>query len=605
MALSKGLKIHVKPDPACYSVLLESRHREDCLLFESGTIAALTPDEKEAIKGQYERLQEAYGCLGVLQLKSGYSRLHFLVLVSGCTSVGRILDAEVYKILSTEFCPLQEETKEEERVTALRKILNSGMFYFSWPNAGSHFDLTVRAQNRADKRCYEPGNWFFWNRLLHVPLKHYQVSCSDWLLKVICGGVEIRTVYASHRKAKACLISRISCVRAGTRFHIRGVDDDGHVSNFVETEQTIYVDDDVSSFVQIRGSVPLFWEQPGLQVGSHHLKITRGLEANAPAFDRHMMLLKEQYGKQVIVNLLRSKGGEEVLSRAFKKLLWASLHAEDVPMINFDYHQLVKGGKIEKLEHLLKPQLKLNIEEFGVFTKGDNLTTRLQQGTFRINCLDCLHRTNGVQAYIALEVLRTQLESLGLVDMKSVVERFDESYKSMWSVNGHNLSMILTGSRALEGKANVGKLKDGARTVSRTIQTNFFDGAKQEAIDLLLVGDFQSDDYAEKGRMLMDSSALLVNPSVLKSMSERQFDFTNFKKTRVAVGTWNVNGGKQFRSNVLSTSELTDWLLDAPKLSGLPDFQDDESGPPDIFAVGFEEMVELSAGNIVSASTKK
>ncbi|XP_044145242.1 synaptojanin-2-like isoform X2 [Bufo gargarizans] len=604
MALSKGLKIQVKPDPACYSVLLESRHREDCLLFESGTIAALTPDEKEAIKGQYERLQEAYGCLGVLQLKSGNSRLQFLVLVNGCTSVGRILDAEVYKITSSEICPLQEETREEERVTALRKILNSGIFYFSWPNAGSHFDLTVRAQIQADKRGYKPENWFFWNRLLHVPLKHYQVSCSDWLLKVICGGVEIRTVYASHRKAKACLISRISCVRAGTRFHIRGVDDDGHVSNFVETEQTIYVDDDVSSFVQIRGSVPLFWEQPGLQVGSHHLKITRGLEANAPAFDRHMMLMKEQYGKQVIVNLLRSKGGEEVLSRAFKKLLWASLHAEDVPMINFDYHQLVKGGKIEKLEHLLKPQLKLNIEEFGIFTKGENLPKRLQNGTFRINCLDCLHRTNGVQAYIALEVLQTQLESLGLVDMKSVVDRFDESYKSMWSVNGHNLSMIFTGSRALEGKANVGKLKDGARTVSRTIQTNFFDGAKQEAIDLLLMGDFYSDEYADKGRMLMDSSALLVNPSVLKSMSERQFQFTNFKKTRVAVGTWNINGGKQFRSNVLGTSELTDWLLDAPKLSGLPDFQDGDGGPPDIFAVGFEEMVELNAGNIVSTSTK-
>ncbi|XP_063773725.1 synaptojanin-2 isoform X2 [Pseudophryne corroboree] len=477
------------------------------------------------------------------------------------------------------------------------------MFYFSWPNAGSSFDLTVRAQKQADHSIYEPGNWFFWNRLLHVPLKHYQVSCSDWLLKVICGGVEIRTVYASHRKAKACLISRISGVRAGARFHIRGVDDDGHVSNFVETEQTIYVDDDVSSFVQIRGSVPLFWEQPGLQVGSHHLKLTRGLEANAPAFDRHMMLLKEQYGQQVIVNLLRSKGGEEVLSRAFKKLLWASLHAEDVPMINFDYHQIVKGGKIEKLENLLKPQLKLNLEEFGVFTKGENLTTCLQKGTFRVNCLDCLHRTNSVQAYIALEILRTQLESLGLVDMKSVVDRFDESYRSMWSVNGHNLSMIFTGSRALEGKAKVGKLKDGARTVSRTIQTNFFDGAKQEAIDLLLMGDFYSDDYADKGRMLTDGSAPLVNQSVLKAMSERQFEFTNFKRTRVAVGTWNVNGGKQFRSNILSTSELTDWLLDAPKLSGIPDFQGDKCSPPDIFAIGFEEMVELNAGNIVSAST--
>lgn len=30
--------------------------------------------------------------------------------------------------------------------------------------------------------------------------------------------------------------------------------------------QVVYLDDSVSSFIQIRGSVPLFWEQPGLQV---------------------------------------------------------------------------------------------------------------------------------------------------------------------------------------------------------------------------------------------------------------------------------------------------------------------------------------------------
>ena len=34
----------------------------------------------------------------------------------------------------------------------------------------------------------------------------------------------------------------------------------------METEQAIYVDNSVASFVQIRGLVPLFWEQPGLQV---------------------------------------------------------------------------------------------------------------------------------------------------------------------------------------------------------------------------------------------------------------------------------------------------------------------------------------------------
>uniref|UniRef100_A0A8C3L3N0 Synaptojanin-2 n=1 Tax=Chrysolophus pictus TaxID=9089 RepID=A0A8C3L3N0_CHRPC len=559
------------------------------------------PEEKDAIKGQYEKLMDAYGCLGELQLKSGNARLHFLVLVTGCTSVGKILDAEVYKITATDFCPLQEETKEEERVTALRKILNSGMFYFSWPNAGSNFDLTVRAQKQGDNH-YESGNSFFWNQLLHVPFKHYQVNCSDWLLKVICGVVDIRTVYASHKKAKACLISRISCERAGARFHIRGVNDDGHVSNFVETEQTIYLDDDVSSFVQIRGSVPLFWEQPGLQVGSHHLRLNRGLEANAPAFDRHMMLLKEQYGKQVIVNLLGSRGGEEVLNRAFKKLLWASSHAADTPMINFDYHQFAKGGKTEKLENLLRPQLKLHWEDFGVFAKGENVSPRLQTGTFRMNCLDCLDRTNSVQSFIALEILLTQLEILGL-NSRSIVERFVESYKAMWTLNGHNLSKVFTGSRALEGKHKVGKLKDGARSVSRTIQSNFFDAVKQEAIKLLLMGDFFSEEYADKGKMLMDHTALLVTPSILKAMSERQFEFTSFKRVRVAMGTWNVNGGKQFRSNILGTSELTDWLLDSPKLSGVSEFQDDENCPPDIFAVGFEEMVELSAGNIVNAST--
>lgn len=442
---------------------------------------------------------------------------------------------------------------------------------------------------------------FYRNQLLHVPLRQHQVNCHDWLLKVICGVVTIRTVYASHKQAKACLISRISCERAGARFLTRGVNDDGHVSNFVETEQAIYMDDGVSSFVQIRGSVPLFWEQPGLQVGSHHLRLHRGLEANAPAFERHMVLLKEQYGQQVVVNLLGSRGGEEVLNRAFKKLLWASCHAGDTPMINFDFHQFAKGRKLEKLENLLRPQLKLHWDDFGVFAKGENVSPRFQKGTLRMNCLDCLDRTNTVQCFIALEVLHLQLESLGL-NSKPITDRFVESFKAMWSLNGHGLSKVFTGSRALEGKAKVGKLKDGARSMSRTIQSNFFDGVKQEAIKLLLVGDVYNEESTDKGRMLLDNTALLATPRILKAMTERQSEFTNFKRIQIAMGTWNVNGGKQFRSNLLGTTELTDWLLDAPQLSGAVDSQDD-GGPADIFAVGFEEMVELSAGNIVNAST--
>lgn len=53
----------------------------------------------------------------------------------------------------------------------------------------------------------------------------------------MCGGVEIRTIYAGHKQAKACIFSRLSSERAGTRFNVRGTNDDGQVANFVETEQ--------------------------------------------------------------------------------------------------------------------------------------------------------------------------------------------------------------------------------------------------------------------------------------------------------------------------------------------------------------------------------
>jgi len=54
--------------------------------------------------------------------------------------------------------------------------------------------------------------------MLHIHMLRYGVDCSFWLLKAMCGSVEIRTVYAGSRQARAAIISRLSCERAGTRF---------------------------------------------------------------------------------------------------------------------------------------------------------------------------------------------------------------------------------------------------------------------------------------------------------------------------------------------------------------------------------------------------
>ncbi|XP_047730928.1 synaptojanin-1 isoform X3 [Prionailurus viverrinus] len=600
MAFSKGFRIYHKLDPPPFSLIVETRHKEECLMFESGAVAVLSSAEKEAIKGTYSKVLDAYGLLGVLRLNLGDTMLHYLVLVTGCMSVGKIQESEVFRVTSTEFISLRIDSSDEDRISEVRKVLNSGNFYFAWSASGVSLDLSLNAHRSMQEHTTD--NRFFWNQSLHLHLKHYGVNCDDWLLRLMCGGVEIRTIYAAHKQAKACLISRLSCERAGTRFNVRGTNDDGHVANFVETEQVVYLDDSVSSFIQIRGSVPLFWEQPGLQVGSHRVRMSRGFEANAPAFDRHFRTLKNLYGKQIIVNLLGSKEGEHMLSKAFQSHLKASEHAADIQMVNFDYHQMVKGGKAEKLHSVLKPQVQKFVD-YGFFYFNGSEVQRCQSGTVRTNCLDCLDRTNSVQAFLGLEMLAKQLEALGLAEKPQLVTRFLEVFRSMWSVNGDSISKIYAGTGALEGKAKAGKLKDGARSVTRTIQNNFFDSSKQEAIDVLLLGNTLNSDLADKARALLTTGSLRASSKVLKSMCENFYKYSKPKKIRVCVGTWNVNGGKQFRSIAFKNQTLTDWLLDAPKLAGIQEFQDKRSKPTDIFAIGFEEMVELNAGNIVNAST--
>ncbi|XP_067348212.1 synaptojanin-1 isoform X4 [Channa argus] len=636
MAFSKGYRIYHKLDPPPYSVIVETRAREECLMFESGAVAVLSAAEKEAIKNTYTKIVDAYGILGVLRLNLGDSMLHSLVVVTGCSSVGKVQDSEVFRVTQTDFISLKNDPGDEDRIAEVRKVLNSGHFYFAWSSSGVSMDLSLNAHRRILEDTTD--NRFFWNQSLHLHLKHYGVNCDDWLLRLMCGGVEIRTIYAGHKQAKACIFSRLSSERAGTRFNVRGTNDDGQVANFVETEQVIFLDDKVSSFIQIRGSIPLFWEQPGIQknsikgvllhlhenrhhigldenphlVGSHRVKLSRGFEANAPAFERHFTALRRLYGKQVIINLLGSKEGEHMLSKAFQSHLKASEHAAAVKMVNFDYHQNVKGGKADKLHSVLKPQLNKFIEDCGFFYySGEMGITRTQGGTIRTNCLDCLDRTNSVQAFFGLEMLPKQLEIMSLTEKPQLVARFQEVFRTMWSVSGDSVSKIYAGTGALDGKAKAGKLKDGARSVTRTIQNNFFDSSKQEAIDILRLGSTLNSDLADKARALLTTSSLYVTEPVLQSASPRVLlgmcqsyeKYTKPKQIRVCVGTWNVNGGKQFRSIAFRNQTLNDWLLDAPKKAGYPELHESKANPIDIFAIGFEEMVELNAGNIVSAST--
>jgi hypothetical protein len=49
-------------------------------------------------------------------------------------------------------------------------------------------------------------------------------------------------------------------LHAGTRYNARGLDDEGNVANYVETEQIMIYKGFTFSYAQIRASVPFFWQ---------------------------------------------------------------------------------------------------------------------------------------------------------------------------------------------------------------------------------------------------------------------------------------------------------------------------------------------------------
>lgn len=87
----------------------------------------------------------------------------------------------------------------------------------------------------------------------------------------------------------------------GTRYNSRGINDEGHVSNFVETELIVMSATSICSYLCVRGSVPTFWSQVGM---NQPIRITRSVELSTKAFMKHAHQLSNTYGKISVVDLM-------------------------------------------------------------------------------------------------------------------------------------------------------------------------------------------------------------------------------------------------------------------------------------------------------------
>lgn len=260
------------------------------------------------------------------------------------------------------------------------------------------------------------------------------------------------------------LISRLSCRRAGTRFNARGIDDDGNVANFVETETVFWYPSGLCfSYAQIRGSVPLFWEQAtGLLPGQQKIQITRSPEATQPAFDKHFEDLEVNYGIVHVVNLLsESKPGEMELTQKYRYHIQHSSLNKDLHSAagansrlleesQFDFHAETKGPGGYEAANSIRRLIQHQADGFAYYMseKADDSgsTSRYektdfqrrsmvmlqQEGVFRTNCLDCLDRTNLIQTIISQMAIEIFIE----YRREHATADFWMRHSSLWADNG-------------------------------------------------------------------------------------------------------------------------------------------------------------------------
>ncbi|XP_036402985.1 phosphatidylinositide phosphatase SAC2 isoform X1 [Megalops cyprinoides] len=312
---------------------------------------------------------------------------------------------------------------------------------------------------------------------------------------------ELTCVDDIHPRFTVALISRRSRHRAGMRYKRRGVDKNGNVANYVETEQLIHVHSHTLSFVQTRGSIPVFWSQAGYRYNPRP-RLEKGEKDTVPYFSAHFEEQLKIYKKQVIINLVDQTGREKLIGDAYLKQVLL-FNNPNLTYVSFDFHEHCRGMKFENVQTLTDAISDIItdmrwgwVDQAGVICQ--------QEGIFRVNCMDCLDRTNVVQAAIARVVMEHQLKKLGVMPPEQPLPlKCYRIYQIMWANNGDTISRQYAGTAALKGdftrtgeRKLAGVMKDGVNSANRYYLNRFRDTYRQAVIDLMMGIPVTEDLYS-------------------------------------------------------------------------------------------------------------
>ncbi|KAI9014939.1 SacI homology domain-containing protein [Gaertneriomyces semiglobifer] len=464
---------------------------------------SLRQDAPPAPTLRQEEVVTVHGLVGLISLNAG----DHIVVITDRARVGQMNGHDIYKLIGHKIIPVrrsklhlteQQIQDDVSYVIMLDSLLASG-FYFSYT---TDITNTLQRQHNVDKNqplWQQADERFFWNRYMHRRLIRFSqetdMELGNYILPIMCGFVKIVETSMFGQRFTFGLITRRNHRRAGTRYHSRGVDDDGNVSNNVETEQVVITSTgDQLSYVQTRGSIPLYWKQTANVRYQPKLEI----EANPrthESFRKHFTKQIELYGNQIVLNLINKKGYEHRLGDEFARHI--NLLADPrVKYVHFDFHHECRNMRWDRLS-LLLDEIRPELEAQGYFHKdGQGNVRTTQTSVARTNCMDCLDRTNVVQSVLARDSLRKQLQQVGILPPNARVEDavdFEATFKHLWADNADEVSRQYSGTGALKtdftrgGKrTRAGAIQDFRNSAIRYFKNNFLDGARHDAFNLFL-----------------------------------------------------------------------------------------------------------------------
>ncbi|KAK9142121.1 hypothetical protein Syun_011521 [Stephania yunnanensis] len=428
-----------------------------------------------------------YGIVGFIKFLGPY----YMLLITKRRQIGAICGHTVYAVTKSEMIPLPNSTvqsnmansKNENRYKKLLCTVDlTKDFFFSY----SYHVMRSLQKNLRDAQTgqvvYE--TMFVWNEFLTRGIRNH-LKNTRWTVALVYGFFKQAKLSISGKDFKLTLIARRSRHYAGTRYLKRGINEKGRVANDVETEQIVFEDvpdgypSEITSVVQNRGSIPLFWSQETSRLNIKPDIILSRKDQNYEATRLHFENLVKRYGNPIIVlNLIKTrerKPRESILRAEFAnaiEFINKDLTEENhLRFLHWDLHKhsrskatdaLVLLGKVAsyaltltgffycQVTPELQPQRSsselpqfqrsdavdcfqenhctnepddTNNSEIGPCDETEDPLMKppmFQKGVLRTNCIDCLDRTNVAQYAYGLAALGHQLHALGLTDVTKI-----------------------------------------------------------------------------------------------------------------------------------------------------------------------------------------